>query len=509
MTPEQPTITPRVSQAEINNILWRACDTLRGTVDPTQYKDYILTLLFVKYLSDVWKDHHAAYLTKYQGDEARAARAMQLERFQVPEHCAFDYLYKQRNADNIGELINIALDDLETANRGKLTDVFRNIDFNSEPNLGRTRERNTRLKLLLQDFADTRLDLRPSVVGGEDVIGNAYEYLISRFAADAGKGGGRVLHPWRGSRAAGPPYSIPSLVPASATLLAAQAPCSSRWPAKWARAMWPFMGQEINGSTYALCSMNMFLHGLDDAQIEWGDTLRNPRLLDGENLRRYDVVAANPPFSLDKWGHDEAGLDRHGRFYRGLPPKSKGDYAFILHMIETTLDGHGQAGVIVPHGVLFRGGTEGKIRQRLIEENLLDAVIGLPGNLFFGTGIPAAILLFRRGRTTGDVLFIDASRDFDAGKNQNRLGEIHIARVVDAYRRYETEERFAQRVTPGQLLENDYSLNIPRYVDTQEAETAISLVDTQREITRLEGELAAVRGQVHTYLRELGINVEA
>ncbi|MCB2411045.1 type I restriction-modification system subunit M [Hymenobacter lucidus] len=508
MTPEQPTTTPRVSQAEINNILWRACDTLRGTVDPTQYKDYILTLLFVKYLSDVWKDHHAAYLTKYQGDEARAARAMQLERFQVPEHCAFDYLYQQRNADNIGELINIALDDLETANRGKLTDVFRNIDFNSEPNLGQTRERNTRLKLLLQDFADPRLDLRPSVVGGEDVIGNAYEYLISRFAADAGKKGGefytpgevaellaRLLNPQPGARICDPTCGSGSLLIKMARQVGSQNVS--------------IYGQEINGSTYALCRMNMFLHGLDDAQIEWGDTLRNPRLLDGENLRRYDVVAANPPFSLDKWGHDEAGLDRHGRFYRGLPPKSKGDYAFILHMIETTLDGHGQAGVIVPHGVLFRGGTEGKIRQRLIEENLLDAVIGLPGNLFFGTGIPAAILLFRRGRITNDVLFIDASRDFDAGKNQNRLGEAHMARVVAAYRRYETEERYAQRVTPAQLLENDYSLNIPRYVDTQEAESVISLIETQQEITRLEGELAAVRDQVHTYLRELGINVEA
>jgi len=508
MSIDQPTTAPRVAQAEINNVLWRACDTLRGNVAATRYKEYILTLLFVKYLSDVWRDHYAGYLAKYQGDEARVARAMQLERFQVPPHCSFEHLYQERHADNIGELLNIALDDLERANQGKLAGVFRNIDFNSELNMGQTRERNTRLKLLLQDFDDTRLDLRPSVVGNEQVAGNAYEYLVSRFAADAGKQGGefytpgevaellaRLLDPQPGARICDPTCGSGSLLVRMARQV------GSRNVALY--------GQEIDGSTYALCRMNMFLHGLDDAQIEWGDTLRNPRLLEGDNLRRFDVVAAHPPFSLDKWGHEAAGSDRYGRFHRGLPPRSRADYAFMLHMLETTLTGHGQAGVIVPHGVLFRGGTEGRIRQQLIEENLLDAVIGLPANLFFGTGMPAAILLFRRGRTTDDVLFIDASRDFEAGKNQYRLGEAQLTRIVAAYRAYQTEPRYAQRVAPAQLRDNDYSLNITRYVDTQEAAATIDLVATQREITRLEGELTAVRRQVHTCLRELGIEEEA
>lgn len=505
MTSTQP---KTVSQAEINNVLWRACDTLRGLVDPTQYKDYILTLLFVKYLSDVWKDHYADYLAKYDGDASRAERAMRLERFQVPASASFDYLYEHRNADNVGEVLNIALDGLEEANSAKLKDVFRNIDFNSESNLGQVRERNARLKLLLQDFADPRLDLRPSVVGGEDVIGNAYEYLIARFAADSGKKGGefytpgevaellaRLLDPKPGQRICDPTCGSGSL------LIKMARQVGSRNVALY--------GQEINGSTYALCRMNMFLHGLDDAQIEWGDTLRNPRLLDGNELRRFDVVAANPPFSLDKWGADEAGLDRYGRFWRGLPPKSKGDYAFLSHMLETTVPNAGRTGVIVPHGVLFRGGAEGKIRQRLIEDNLLDAVIGLPANLFYGTGIPAAILLFGHGRTREDVLFIDASRDFEPGKNQNRLGAAQLARIVAAYRAYQDEPRYARVVPRTELAHHDYNLNIPRYVETQEEAPAIDLAATQRDINRLEAELTAVRGQIATYLRELGIPLEA
>ena len=156
-------------------------------------------------------------------------------------------------------------------------------------------------------------------------------------------------------------------------------------------------GQEVNGQTWALCRMNMFLHGIDNARIEWCDTLNNPKLVDGQSIRRFDVVVANPPFSLDKWGAEKAAGDPYRRFCRGMPPKSKGDYAFITHMMESAVADHGRVGVIVPHGVLFRGGAEGKIRQRLIEENLLDAVIGLPANLFFGTGIPAAVLLFRKG----------------------------------------------------------------------------------------------------------------
>jgi type I restriction enzyme M protein len=264
-------------------------------------------------------------------------------------------------------------------------------------------------------------------------------------------------------------------------------------------------GQESNGTTHALCRMNMFLHGMDSFRIEWGDTLRNPRLVEHDQLMKFDIVVANPPFSLEKWGIEEATADPYHRFHRGLPPKSKGDYAFITHMIETAREGTGRVGVVVPHGVLFRGAAEGKIRRKLIEENLLEAVIGLPANLFFGTGIPAAILLFNKGKTHGDVLFIDASREYKDAKNQNILTEENLDKIVRTYRAFETVEKYAYRATAQELVDNDFNLNIPRYVDTFEEEAEIDLVAVKKEIAGLEKELAAVRAKMDAYLKELGL----
>ncbi len=357
-------------------------------------------MLFLKYISDVWYDHYVQYQEQFGDDEERLQRRMTRERFILPEGCGFDSLYEQRRASNIGELINIALDKIEDANREKLEGVFRNIDFNSEGNLGKTKDRNTRLQSLLEDFANPRLDLRPSRIGNLDGIGNSYEYLIARFASGAGKKAGEF-------------YTPPEVSELLASLLDPQprericdpACGSGSLLIKCARHIgsndFSLYGQESNGSTWALAKMNMFLHGIDYARIEWGDTLRNPLLIESDHLMRFEVVVANPPFSLDKWGADIAPKDRFGRFHRGTPPKSKGDFAFIQHMVETTDLHKGRTGVIVPHGVLFRSNSEGQIRQKLIEENLLDAVIGLPQNLFYGTGIPAAILLFRRNKPDG------------------------------------------------------------------------------------------------------------
>jgi type I restriction enzyme M protein len=214
---------------------------------------------------------------------------------------------------------------------------------------------------------------------------------------------------------------------------------------------------------------------------------------------------ANPPFSLDKWGQEDAEKDPFHRYHRGLPPKSRGDWAFITHMIETARERTGKVGVVVPHGVLFRGAAEGKIRQRLIEENLLEAVIGLPANLFFGTGIPAAILLFNKGKTHGDVLFIDASREHKEAKNQNVLTDEHLQKIVDTYRAFQTVDKYAYRATPQEIADNDFNLNIPRYVDTFEEEAEIDLDTVKADITRLESELAAVRVKMQAYLEELGV----
>ncbi len=218
----------------------------------------------------------------------------------------------------------------------------------------------------------------------------------------------------------------------------------------------------------------------------------------------FDIVTANPPFSLDKWGHDEAENDKFGRFRRGVPPKTKGDYAFISHMIETLKPGTGRMGVVVPHGVLFRGSSEGKIRQKLIDENLLDAVIGLPEKLFYGTGIPAAILIFKKQKVDDKVLFIDASREYKAGKNQNQLSAENIQKIVNTYREGDNVEKYAYLASLKEIQDNDYNLNIPRYVDTFEEEDEIDLLAVRAEREQLKAELVKLEMEMAGYLKELG-----
>lgn len=493
----------KVSQAEVNQIAWNACDTFRGTLDPAQYKDYILVMLFIKYMSDLWKDKREQYDKKYGGDKQRVDRALKRERFVVPAETDFDYLYSKRREANIGELINIALEKIEDANKSKLENVFRNIDFNSEPYLGQTKDRNRRLVSLLEDFNNPKLDLRPSRIGNDDVIGNTYEYLISRFASDAGKKGGEFYTPGEVA------MLLAELLDAKSGDKICDPACGSgSLLIKVARKIedknFALFGQESNGSTWALCRMNMFLHEMDNARIEWCNTITSPRLIEGDSLMKFNIVVANPPFSLDKWGADEAGSDKYNRFWRGIPPKSKGDYAFISHMVETALAGEGKVGVIVPHGVLFRGGAEGKIRTKMIEENLLKAVVGLPANLFFGTGIPAAIIIFDKGKDTSDVLFIDASREFMDGKNQNKLRDEDIAKIVKTFEDFKTVDKYAYRATFEEIQENDFNLNIPRYVDTFEEEEEVDIPAVMKEIVDIEAELVTTRKEMDKYLKELG-----
>jgi type I restriction enzyme M protein len=264
-------------------------------------------------------------------------------------------------------------------------------------------------------------------------------------------------------------------------------------------------GQEAIGSTWALAKMNMFLHGEDNHRIEWGDTLRNPKLLDGDGLlKHFDIVVANPPFSLEKWGHEAADADKYKRFRRGIPPRTKADYAFILHMIETMKPGSGRMAVVVPHGVLFRGAAEGKIRKLLIDENLLDIVIGLPEKLFYGTGIPAAVLVFRKKKTDDKVLFIDASREYQDGKNQNILRAQDLQKILDHATARQSADKYAYLASPAEIAENDYNLNIPRYVDTFEEEEEIDLMAVRREREQLKAELAVLEEKMAAYLKELG-----
>lgn len=501
-------MTDKLKQSEINATAWAACDTFRGVVDPAQYKDYILVTLFLKYISDTWQDHYKGYKKQYGDDEERIHRKLTRERFVLPKGASFYDLYEQRNEPNIGELINIALDAIEEANKSKLEGVFRNIDFNSEANLGRTKDRNHRLKHLLEDFNKPQLNMRPSRVS-EDVIGNTYIYLIERFASDAGKKAGefytphkvsellaKLAQPKEGDRICDPACGSGGLLVDAAREIDGRD--------------FALFGMEVNGSTWALARMNMFLHGMDGTRIEWCNTLTSPALVENDRLMKFNVVVANPPFSLDKWGQDEAENDRFNRFWRGIPPKSKGDYAFISHMIEAALEKEGRVAVVAPHGVLFRGGAEGRIRRRLIEDNLLDAVIGLPANLFPTTGIPVVILVFDRSREKGgtnekrrDVVFIDASREYESGKNQNTLAEGHIEKIVATYEARKDVDKYAHVASFEEIQENDFNLNIPRYVDTFEEEEEIDIDAVQREIDQLEKELAEVRAKMAQKLAEI------
>jgi len=517
----------KIDQKDINNAAWAACDTFRGVVDPAQYKDYILVMLFLKYISDVWLDHYEAYQKQYGDDDTRIRRKLERERFVLPvvkltakndetgtetvldEFLATYYsLYERRSAANIGELINIVLDHIEETNKSKLEGVFRNIDFNSEANLGKTKDRNRRLKQLLEDFHKPQLNMKPSLVS-EDVIGNTYIYLIERFASDSGKKAGEFFTPLK----------VTELVaklakPKPGDRICDPACGSGGLLIQVAKQVgdrnFALFGQESNGSTWALCRMNMFLHSFDSARVEWCDTLNSPLLVENDRLIKFNCVVANPPFSLDKWGAENAENDQYNRFWRGLPPKSKGDWAFISHMVETALEKQGRVAVVVPHGVLFRGAAEGRIRQKMVEENLLDAVIGLPGNLFPTTNIPVAILVFDRSREKGgtreeyrNVFFVDASREFVSSKNQNNLSEVHLDKIIKTCTDRAEVEKYAHVAELDEIKENDFNLNIPRYVDTFEEEEEIDIDAVQVEIDQLEKELAEVRVKMAKKLKEI------
>ena len=495
----------KYTQDEINNKLWAAADSSRGTVDGGVFKDYILAFLFYKYISDLHLKEKNKLIERYGNDKERIALKMRNARFSIPDGASFYDIYEQQNKDNIGEIINQALHAIENANQERLENLFL-VDFNSQI-LGDTSQKNKMLRHLIQDFYT--LDLKEVE---DDILGNSYMYLIQRFGSDAGKKAGefftvrqvakllaKLAQPKPGNRIADPAMGSGSL------LLLAGEEVETQGSKDYA-----LYGQEKTGSTYNLARMNMFLHGKDSARLEWGDTLNNPLLLEDDNLMKFDVVVANPPFSLDKWGEKHLESDKYNRFHRGMPPASKGDYAFISHMVETAKPQTGRVAVIVPHGVLFRSGKEGIIRTALIEENLLDAVIGLPANLFTTTSIPVAILIFDRSREEGgsnsdrkDVLFIDASKEFKAAKAQNELTEEHIAKIVDTYTNRKEIEKYSHKATLKEIEENDFNLNIPRYVDTFEEEAPVDIRAVQAEIANIDGELKNVEEQMKKYLEEI------
>lgn len=518
------------TKKDIENALMRGADTLRDTIDAANYKDYVLPMMFVKYLSDSYREEVEKLEKQYNG--IRLERQKRYLPFTVAEDHSFQSLYERRYADNIGQLINTAMRQIEADNNQQLAGVLSAVDYNSENALGTREHKNAILRDLLEDFEP--LDLRPSTIEVKegqipaDVIGDAYEYMIGQFASMAGKKAGsfytpaavseimaRIVDVQPGERVYDPTCGSGSL------LIKAAKRQSSKEVSIY--------GQEVNGSSVAMAKMNMYIHEIRDAKIGWGDTLANPVFLDSDgNLLLFDAIVANMPFSKDKWASGfnpggessgkgkkefkmEASLDKFHRFDWGVPPASKGDWAFLLHMI-ASLAVNGRIAAVAPHGVLFRGSAEGRIRQRVIEENLLDAVIGLPENIFYGTSIPACILVFKKNRPNTDVLFIDASKKDEDGNpryikatNQNELGKQHISAIVGAYQRRVEQDKFAHVATLEEIKQNGYNLNIPRYVDTFEEEELVDIEAVQANIVRLKQEIVEAEQQMDAYLRELGL----
>ena len=494
-----------ISQPEINKAAWNACDTFRGVVDPSIYKDYVLTMLFLKYVSDVWRDHRARYEASHSPNEVDALMAK--EAFVLPPCATFDNLHQHRHEPGNGARIDEALRAIEESNGDKLRDVFQDISFNSNK-LGDAHQKNDILRHLLEDFAKPALDLRPSRVGNLDIIGGAYEYLISRFAATAGKKAGEFYTPPEVSELmahlvepkAGDDICDPAC--GSASLLMK---CGKLVRETTGSNDYTLYGQEAIGSTWALAKTNLFLHGEGNHRVEWGDTIRNPKLLtETGQLMHFDVVVANPPFSLDKWGLETAMDDKFGRFHRGFPPKTKGDYAFILHILETLKPDTGRMAMVAPHGVLFRTFSEAGIRRKLIEENLLDAVIGLPEKLFFGTPIPAVILVFRKRKKDESVLFIDASREFKTANYRNVMDESHIKKITRTYKKRRSVGSYASRASLADIESNGFNLNIPRYVNTIVKETELDLKHIREERAEYIATLTKLERRMKKHLRELG-----
>ena len=493
-----------LSVARLERHLWSAADILRGSIDSSDYKSFIFGLLFLKRLSDRFEEETEKLIA--DGVPAEIAWTDPDEhQFFVPERARWSTVQKQ--ATNIGEALNIACAQLEEENSA-LEGVLAGIDFNDERKLGDAKNRDTVLARLVQHFSE--VSLRNDQMSEPDLLGRAYEYLIDQFADDAGKKGGEfytprmvvrlivaLLAPTEGMRICDPTVGSGGMLIECAHYVERQGGDPRNVT---------LHGQEKNLGTWAICRMNMLLHGLPDSRIEKGDTIRDPKLVEDGELLLYDRVIANPPFSLDEWGREVAENDGYGRFRFGVPPKTKGDLAFVQHMV-AVLNASGRLGVVMPHGVLFRGSTEGKIRHGLLQQDLFEAVIGLPPNLFYGTGIPASVLILNRDKPAerrGKVLFIDASGEFHEGSNQNRLRNQDIEHIADTFHGYATVDKYARVVSLAEIEENDGNLNISRYVDTSEEEERVDLMDALRTLRDLEHERSSAATTMWRHLTDLG-----
>ena len=460
-----------ITQQELESRLWAAANALRGPVDPADFKTYVFPMLFWKWISDTWVYEHDQALDEY-GDDLDDEIEADFHRFELPKGTQWSEVTGA--VVNLGAEIAKTFQRIEKANPRSLAGVFGDASWGNKERIP-----ESALLGLIQAFNKIRLD--PSTVS-HDLLGAGYEYLLKNFADESGKKAGEfftprevvnllvgILQPEPGESVYDPTCGSGGMLVATINQL--------RESGKDHRTLRVY-GQEINLTTASIARMNLFLHEIEDFDIKRGDTLRTPAFKDTSGaVRTFDAVIANPPFSLTNWGADRWAADP--RAFCGVPPAKNGDFAFVQHMVSSMNPGTGRVGVVMPHGVLFRGGAEAKIRQRLIEKDLLEAVVGLPPNLFYSTSIPACLLIFRDQKTAerkDHVLFIDGSARFDKGKNQNVMSEDDVNTLIKAYRTGEDPDGDGGaevRLVPFEELEsNGFDLNIGRYIKVAAEETA-------------------------------------
>ena len=483
-----------IKKSEIYSSLWASCDELRGGMDASQYKDYILTLLFVKYVSDKFKGEKYAEI-------------------EVPEGGSFDDIIALKGKKNIGEEIDKAIAKLAEAN--DLKNVIDNAHFNDEAKIGKGQEMVDKLTKIVSIFQRPELDFRNNRAGGDDILGDAYEYLMRNFATESGKSKGQFYTPAEVSRVLAKIIGIekatndqtaydPACGSGSLLIKAAdEAPCRIA-----------IYGQEKETTTAGLAKMNFVLHNRADGDIRADNTFAAPQYFDNDDLKRFDYVVANPPFSLKNWSNGITGHE-YGRFagYEAAPPEKNGDYAWLLHIIKS-MKNSGKAAVILPHGVLFRGNAEAAIRKNIIDKGFIKGIIGLPANLFYGTGIPACIIVLDKAgaATRKGIFMIDASRDFVKDGNKNRLRERDIYKIVTTFNGAIEENGYSRFVMMDEITDkNDYNLNIPRYIDSSAKEDlqditahlqgGIPATDVD-DLSRYWGEFAGLKDKLFASLRK-------
>jgi type I restriction enzyme M protein len=528
-------------QKQLGKILWNIADQLRGAMNADDFRDYMLAFLFLRYLSDNYdsaarrelgRDYPdpnaignggrsplSAWYEDNPADVAAFEKQMRRKAHYVikPEHLWTNiaYLARTQNAELLNTL-QAGLKYIENESfESTFQGLFSEINLASEK-LGRKYdERNARLCAIITRIGEGLAEFS----NGTDTLGDAYEYLLGQFAAGSGKKAGEFYTPQRISDILSAIVALDSQDPATGTRKRLESvldfACGSgSLLLNVRRRMGPrgigkIYGQEKNITTYNLARMNMLLHGVKDTEFEiyHGDTLTNDwdmlRETNPAKVPKFDAVVANPPFSY-RWEPIEAlGEDARFKNY-GLAPKSAADFAFLLHGFHYLKD-EGVMAIILPHGVLFRGGAEERIRTKLLKDGHIDTVIGLPPNLFYSTGIPVCILVLKKCKKPDDVLFINAAEHFEKGKRQNQLTGEHIAKIVETYQHRKEEERYSRRVEMKEIAGHDYNLNISRYVSTAQAEAAIDLKATRAELIRIEREIRTATATHNGFLKELGL----